>query len=150
MIITTLIALEKARKYCAYQERSQQEVRIKLRQWQIRNEDAEGIIAKLIEEKFLNEERFAIAFAGGKFRIKKWGRIKIEIELRKKGVSEYCINIALSQINEKDYLKTLKEIILKKENELKKENYLVKKKKIIQFAISKGFESEIVFGIINE
>src|SRR5687767_2477337 len=89
------IGLAKAQKYCAYQERCQQEVRSKLYGWGLWKEAVEGIIAELINENFINEERFAIAFAGGKFRIKKWGKTKIKLELKKRDISDYCIKQAL-------------------------------------------------------
>ena len=80
----------KATAYCAYQERSQMEVRNKLNELCVRNDAAEEIIAKLIQDNFINEERFACVYAGGKFRIKKWGRNKIRQALKSKGVSDYC------------------------------------------------------------
>src|SRR5688500_741234 len=100
-------ALIKARNYCAYQERCQQEVRDKLYEWGLWPEAVENIIVELITDNFLNEERFATTFAGGKFRIKKWGRVKIKLELKKRKISEYCIKQAMKEIDEKDYLKTL-------------------------------------------
>src|SRR5437016_5381296 len=100
-------ALKKAYKFCAYQERSQQEVRDKLYELGLHKKDVEPIISQLVIEGFINEERFAIAYAGGKFRIKQWGRIKIRLALQQKSVSEYCINKALKEINNRDYQKTL-------------------------------------------
>ena len=103
-------ALKKACKYCAYQERSQQEVRDKLYELGLHKKDVELIISQLVTEGFINEERFAIAYAGGKFRIKQWGRIKIKYELKKKQVSEYCIKKALQQIKEDEYHEVLKKL----------------------------------------
>ncbi|MDD5570328.1 MAG: regulatory protein RecX [Bacteroidales bacterium] len=149
-IITPLIAIEKAKKYCAYQERAHSEVRKKLHEWGINEENVEGIISKLITERFINEERFAIAFARGKFRIKKWGKNKIKAELKKRKITEYCLNKALSEIDRKEYIKTLKEIILKKEKEIKEKSEIKRKRKLSQYAISRGFESELVWEVINE
>ena len=90
--------LEKARKYCTYQERSQQEVRDKLYEWGLHRNEVELGIATLVSENYLNEQRFAIAYAGGKFRMKGWGRIKIKLALKQKKVSDYCIRKALDEI----------------------------------------------------
>ena len=148
-IITPLVAIEKARKYCAYQERAHSEVRKKLYEWGMNEEHVEGIISKLITEGFINEERFAVTFARGKFRIKKWGKNRIKAELKKRKITEYCINKALSEIDRKEYLKTLKEVILKKEKEIKEKNKLKRKNKLAQYTISRGFEPELVWNLIN-
>ena len=105
-------ALKKAYKFCAYQERNQQEIRDKLYEWGLHKQDVEQIISQLISEGFINEERFAIAYAGGKFRIKHWGKIKIKLALKQKNISEYCINKALREINNRDYQKTLEKTIV--------------------------------------
>jgi regulatory protein len=149
-IITPLVAIEKAKKFCAYQERAHSEVRKKLYEWGMDKEHVEGIISKLITEGFINEERFATSFARGKFRIKKWGKNKIKTELKKRKITEYCINKALSEIDRKEYYKTLKEIISKKEKEIKEKNDLKRKNKLSQYAISRGFEPELVWDVINE
>lgn len=143
-------ALVKAQKYCAYQERCQQEMRDKLYEWGLHSVDVEATIANLISDNFLNEERFSKAFAGGKFRIKKWGRIKIKIELKKRKISEYCIRSGLKEINETDYEKTLRDILAKKLKEIKKGQAYQKNYKAAQYAISKGFESELVWDLLKE
>jgi len=120
-------ALLKAQKYCAYQERCQQEVREKLYEWGISPDMLENTIAELISENFINEERFARVFAGGKFRIKKWGRIKIEGKLKSKNISEYCIKKGLEEIDEEDYQKTLRVVMEKKAQNINdKDDYLRK------------------------
>jgi len=98
--LSVLQALEKAKKYCAYQERSQWEVRQKLHSWQLPEEQTEWIISELISENFLNEMRYAKTYTEGKFRIKGWGREKIKYNLKAKGVSNYCITKALEGIAE--------------------------------------------------
>lgn len=98
--LSVLQALEKAKKYCAYQERSQWEVRQKLHSWQLPEEQAEWIISELISENFLNEMRYAKAYTEGKFRSKGWGREKISYNLKAKGISNYCIAKALEGISE--------------------------------------------------
>ena len=100
-------SIPKIKQYCAYQERCHAEVRDKLYSFGLYKKDAEFIISQLISENYLNEERFAILYAGGKFRIKQWGRVKIKHALRQKQVSEYSIKKALKEISESDYKKTL-------------------------------------------
>ena len=113
-------ALQKLKQYCAYQERSHQEVVQKLWDLGIRKSDHDEIISALIEDDYLNEERFAMAFAGGKFRMKDWGRKKIFYGLKEKGVSPYCITKALNSIDEEDYSKTLQQLGRKKIRILKR------------------------------
>jgi regulatory protein len=110
-IIDEKLALEKAGHYCAYQERSQQEVRDKLYEWALWPSAVENIIAKLIEGGFLNEERFAKAYATGKFRQNAWGKMKIKQGLKLKRVPDVLIKKALNNINYDDYLETLRIII---------------------------------------
>ena len=142
--------LLKAQRYCQYQERSQQEVRNRLLLWGCRGQELESIIATLIDEGFLKEERFANAYAGGKFRIKKWGRIRIRSELRKKHVSEPLIKNALSSIPESDYRKTLMQVINKRNANLKDPDEWKRKNNIARYAISRGFEPELVWEILND
>jgi len=137
-------ALQKLKHYCAYQERCHSEVKEKLYNLGVWKKDHDEIIASLIEENYLSEERFAIAFAGGKFRMKQWGRVKIKYELKQKQVSEYSIKKALKQIGEDDYRAVLKKLADEKYSSLKGEQYLVRKKKTIDYLISKGFETELV------
>jgi len=137
-------ALQKLRHYCGYQERCHAEVKTKLYELGVRKADHDEIISTLIEEDYLNEERFAIAFAGGKFRMKQWGRIKIKYELKQKQVSEYNIKKALKQVNEEDYLKTLDKLAEEKYSTLKSEQWLTTKKKTMDYLIQKGFEPELI------
>lgn len=143
-------ALQKLRHYCAYQERSHSEVRDKLYQLGVWKKDHDEIIASLIEDNYLNEERFAIAFAGGKFRMKQWGRIKIRYELKQKQVSEYSIKKAMKEIKEEDYLKLLAKLAEDKYASLKGEQYLVRKKKTQDYLMQKGFEPELISRTLNE
>jgi regulatory protein len=142
-------AIIKARMSCAYQERCQQEMRDKLYEWGLHSNDVENIIANLITDNFINEERFAKAFAGGKFRIKKWGKVKIRIELKRKKISDYCIKKGLTEIDDKDYERTLEEIILKRLKENPKGKEQVRNYKAAQYAISRGFESDLVWEAIK-
>jgi regulatory protein len=138
-------ALAKLKKYCAYQERSHQQVRSKLLDLGLRGNDLENVMVKLIEEGFLNEERFAVAFAGGKFRIKHWGRKKIEQQLKAKGVSAYCIHLAMKEIDDHDYRKSLTQLLKKKALMLKEQNVFAKRQKLSGFLIGKGYEPEMVW-----
>ena len=142
-------ALQKLKHYCAYQERSHAEVKKKLYNLGVRKKDHDSIIATLIEGDYLNEERFAIAFAGGKFRMKQWGRVKIKYELKQKQVSEYSIKKALKQIREEEYFAVLKKLVDEKYASLKDEQYLIRKKKIMDYLLQKGFEMELIKKIIG-
>ena len=142
-------ALQKLKQYCAYQERSHHEVVQKLWDLGVRKSEHDEIVSALIEEDYLNEERFAIAFAGGKFRMKDWGRKKIYYGLKEKGVSTYNLNKALKSINEEEYHKTLQKIAEKKYESLKGEQYLVRKKKTMDYLLQKGYEPELVTAAVN-
>lgn len=143
-------ALQKLKHYCAYQERCHSEVKEKLYSLGVWKKVHDEIIAMLIEENYLNEERFAIAFAGGKWRVKQWGRVKIKYDLKQKQVSDYCINKALKQIDEVDYLAVLDRLAKEKYASLKNEQYLVRKKKTMDYLIGRGFEASLVNERINK
>lgn len=138
-------ALQKARQYCSYQERCHSEVKEKLFSFGLNKKEVDTLLSSLIEENYLNEERFAKQYAGGKFRIKKWGRVKIKYALKQKQVSEYCIKKALACIDESDYRKTIETLFEEKLKTLKKEkNIFIKKRKIQDSLLQKGFESYLV------
>lgn len=143
-------ALQKLRQYCGYQERSHYEVQQKLWDLGVRRAEHDEILSSLIEENYLNEERFAIQFAGGKFRMKDWGRKKIYYALKEKKVSDYSIKKAMKEIPEEDYLKTLHTLAEKKYDSLKGEQYLVRRKKTMDYLLQKGFEPELVSGVLKE
>jgi len=144
-------ALPKIKQYCAYQERSHSEVKDKLYGFGLIKNDIEDIISKLIEENYLNEERFAIQFAGGKFRIKHWGKVKIKYELKQKQVSDYCIKKALAEIDNTEYKKTLYKLADIKLKSLKSEkNIFIKKRKLQDHLLMKGFELNLVKEIVND
>ena len=114
------------------------------------SDEAEEIIAWLILENFINEERFAKIFAGGKFRIKNWGRKKIIFELKSRKLSPYCIQSGLLEISDEDYKKTVDVLIKKKSSGMIESNSLVKKQKIANYLIGKGYESELIWSRLNE
>jgi regulatory protein len=143
-------ALIKIRNYCAYQERAHKEVRQKLFDYGLHTDEVNEIITRLITDGFLNEERFAKAFAGGKFRMKKWGRLKIQNELEMLGLTPKCVNCGMKEIDEQDYRQTLKNLLTKKSGMLEKENSFRKKDKLARYAISKGYEPELVWTMIKE
>ncbi|MFI5221776.1 MAG: regulatory protein RecX [Bacteroidia bacterium] len=147
--LTPQQALLKAANYCAYQERCHEEVREKLGEWGIYGNDREEIILQLIQQNYLNEERFAKAFAGGKFRTKHWGRIKITLELKARNVTDYCINKAMKEIPGDEYSKVLNELAEEKFRSEKDRNVLVKRNKTAQFLIGKGFEPEMVWDVLR-
>ncbi|MGB1121231.1 MAG: regulatory protein RecX, partial [Saprospiraceae bacterium] len=134
-------ALIKLQRYCAYQDRCHKEVREKLSDLGIWGDDAGQVIVELIEEKFLDEERFARSFVRGKHRFKKWGRIKIERELKKKDITGYCLKMGFQEIDDEEYLETLTTIITKKNQFLKAKNEYERKVKLAKYAMTKGYES---------
>jgi len=143
-------SLAKIQNYCAYQERSHKEVKNKLYEYGLYSNQVDEIVSQLITDGFLNEERFAKAYAGGKFRIKKWGRVKIKHELKALGLTKNCIQRGLNEIEQADYSKTLKTLLKKKLTESKEQNLFKKRDKVARFAIGKGYEPELVWEYIRD
>ena len=142
---------QRAKLYCAYQERSHVETKEKLYSFGLPREEVEQIIARLIDEDYLNEERFASAFARGKFRMKHWGRVKIRYELKQKYISELCIKKVMKEIDEEEYLKTLEKLTEEKLEELRQEkDILTRKKKVLSYLLQKGYERDIIFSFFKE
>jgi regulatory protein len=137
-------------RFCAYQERSHHEVREKLSEFGVNTEDADAILARLITDGFVNEERFAKAFAGGKFRIKRWGRIRIEHALQSHQISGRCVKIGLREIDEEDYLKSLRQIISSKAAAIVRDDVYQKWDAVSKYAIAKGYEPDLVWKVIRE
>jgi regulatory protein len=137
-------------RYCAYQERSHDEVRDKLLSLGQRSDTVEELISKLIIDGFVNEERFAKAFAGGKFRIKHWGRLKIEQALKAHDISSKCIAIGLREIDDDDYRATIKKLVQKKSDSITEENLYKRRDIISKYVIAKGFEPELVWEMLKE
>ncbi len=142
-------ALEKLKYFCAYQERCHKEVEKKLHQLHVWGQDAAEIMATLILEGYLNEERYASSFARGKFRMKQWGRNKIIQALRQNQISAYCIGKALEEIDEADYLNTLQNLAEKKYESLKNEQFLRRRYKTSRYLVSKGFEPKLVYDTLR-
>ncbi len=142
-------ALKKLQKYCAYQDRCHQEVRQKLLDLGVYGDELEGIMADLIEENFLNEERFACSYARGKFRIKHWGRLRIIRELKARGISDYCLRKALEEIEEESYLEVLRDLLEKRaQGEIGYKDF-EKRARMARYAIQKGFEPSLVWEIVK-
>jgi regulatory protein len=150
-VMTDLLkdALRKAAMFCAYQERTQQEVRDKLKEWGVFGDDSEEVIAELIQQNYLNEERFAKSFAGGKFRVKGWGKRKIKQHLQQRGISGYNLDQAMKEIAPDDYRETLADLLDKKRRSIRDDNPLVVKQKLIRYALSKGYESDLIFSVLG-
>ena len=136
---------KKLEHYCAYQERCHQEVIQKIRQFKMIPSATDRIIGYLIEHNYLNETRFAKSFARGKFRIKKWGKERLLRELKQRNISSYNIRLALKEIPEDDYLKTIEELATKfwlSNASLQKQ---IQKKKVFDALRYRGWESELVY-----
>lgn len=141
---TASAALAKLQRFCAYQERCHQEVRSKLLDLGVYGDTLESIMATLVEEDFLNEERFARSFARGKFRMRGWGRNRIVRELTLRDISAYCIRKALSEIDEESYRRSL-HLLLEKKNDLWKDTDLfVRRNRLFGYAFRLGYETELV------
>jgi regulatory protein len=140
--------LHKAQAYCAYQDRCSSEVVQKLRDWGVDQLRIPKILESLTEDKFLDDRRYAESFVSSKFRLKHWGRNKIVYELRLKKIPSDLISQAVESIDENEYSATLQTLIAKKTKEVKDSDAFRKKQKIARFLISKGFESELVFGMM--
>lgn len=148
-ISTETEGLTKAEHYCAYQERAQQEVRDKLYEWGLWPDAVENIICKLIETNFLNEERFANAYAQGKFNQKAWGRGKIKQGLKFKRVPEKLISKALLKIDGDDYLNALTRILEKKAALMTEKDEFKRHYKLKQYAMSRGYESDLIADVLK-
>ncbi|MGK6352939.1 regulatory protein RecX [Parapedobacter sp. DT-150] len=140
----------KAEAYCAYQERSQQEVRDKLYGWGLHQAAVEQLIAELIDANFLNEERFALAYASGKFRMKGWGRQKIKQGLMQKSVSAPLIKIALASLDDREYRAKLYGLLQAKGRQEKETHPYKRKNKLLRYALSKGYDSELALELLSD
>lgn len=143
-------AREVIRKYCAYQERSQKQVRQRLQKMGLIDEAVELLISECIQDNFLNEERFAMAFVRGKHSIKGWGRKRLERELKLHEVSPYCLRKALEQLDEEEYTERLEDLAQKKWNETKEVNRFKRGKKVVDYLLRRGYESEAVWTLVRE
>ena len=139
--------LEKARNYCAYQERSIFDVKTKLFQWKATEETLEEVIKTLKAENYINEERFVKAFALGKLRHNKWGRNKIIHALKQKQIPDLFIQIGLSEIDDEEYINTLKAVLSSKE--VKGKDEYIRQNKLVKYAVQKGFQPELAWKVVK-
>ncbi len=142
-------AIPKIEYFCDYRERCQKEVRDKLFSYGLRSTEVEEILAELVKKKIVNEERFAKAFAGGKFRQNKWGRKKIIIELKARNISAYCIQKALLEIEQDDYTGTIEKSAEKYAATLKGLSQFAAKQKTLKYLMNKGFEYDECQNIVD-
>lgn len=143
--ITPVQALQKMRQFCGYSERCHSDVVKKLFDLSVWQKYHDEIIATLIEENYVNEERYAKAFVGGHFRQKQWGRNKIKQQLKLKNISLYCIKKAMQEIDEKEYEGVLQKLFTQKWDSLKSEkNRFIKMKKTSDYLLQKGFEADLI------
>lgn len=148
--MSSLNAKKKLEHYCAYQERCHDEVIQKLRSMALNSDEIDEVVVHLIENNFLNEERFACSFARGKFRIKKWGKIRIVNELKFRTISQYTINQALKEIDEEEYLTTFHSLSELTWNTITEKNKLKKRKKFCDYLLRKGWESNMIYEKVKE
>ena len=147
--LTPKQGLAKAEHFCAYQERCQQEVRDKLYSWGLYSGDVEEIIADLITNNFLNEERFAMAYVSGKFNMKGWGKIKIKQGLQQKKISTRLIKDALNSIDDDAYTEKLHTLLSKKASILTEKDLFKRKVKLTHYALNRGYEKDLIFDILK-
>lgn len=148
--LTKSEALKKLQRYCAYQDRCHSEVRSKLLDLGVYGDDLEEVIVELIEENFLNEERFARSYARGKFRFKYWGRIKITQELKRRKISTYLIRKAMEEIDPDEYVQELYNFLERKNRLVKAKSDFERKQKLAAFAFRRGFESDLVWETVGQ
>ena len=135
--------------YCAYQERCHKEVKAKLKDMRMIPEAIDKITVALIQDNYLNEERFAKAFVRGKFRIKKWGKNRIIRELKYREISKYAIDIALKEIDDLEYATVLDQLVKKRVEQVKETNIYKKKKKVADYLLYRGWESNLIYEKLN-
>ena len=149
-ILTLLEAQKKMEHYCAYQERCHKEVVKKLQELGMIPISIDTIVSKLVEDNYLNETRFAQSYARGKFRIKKWGKIRIRRELKARNLSDYNIRKALEEISDLDYNTTFLELFEKRKKEVYENIPSVQKKKIISYMVYRGWELEKIYEAMHQ
>lgn len=143
-------ATKKLEHYCAYQERCHKEVIQKLKGMRMIPVAIDQIVTHLIQENYLNEERFAQRFARGKFTIKKWGKNRIVNELKQRDISRFNIKTALKEIDEYEYLKTLDALSKKRLAQISESNIQKRRKKLADYLLYRGWESHLVYGKLQE
>lgn len=143
------VALKRAAALCSKQEQCSHHIREKLKTWNVSDDDAEKIIELLKKEKFLDDQRYAIFYVRDKFRFNGWGKIKMAVMLRQKGIPEVTINEALDQIDQEQYFQLCQRLISEKSATLRETNLFKRKGKLYRFAAQRGFESDLIHRILN-
>ncbi|MBO9636589.1 MAG: RecX family transcriptional regulator [Siphonobacter aquaeclarae] len=143
-------ALRQAAHFCAYQERTVREVRDKLHAWEVSEEDTDEIIARLQADGYLSDDRFARSFAGGKFRTRQWGKIRIEQEMRRKGIADAERKSGIAEIDADEYARTLKSLLDKKAASLNESDPWKRRQKLARFAMGKGYEADLIWRVLGE
>lgn len=150
LIISSDVALSRLQNLCSGHEKCSGDVREKLRQWKVSVEDGEKIIARLIEDKFIDDQRFAGFFVRDKQNINKWGKEKIRYALKNKGLKEEIILEALSSLPAENFEETLRSLLSKKSRELSKYESYEKKNRLIRFAVQRGFDFDLIFRVVDD
>lgn len=140
----------KLEQYCVYQDRCHKEVEQKMWDYNLIPEAKELILLSLLQNNFLNEERFSKSYARGKFRIKSWGKQRIVRELKFRNISAYNIKTALKEIDETEYIETIYRITENRNEVISESNIYKRKQKLIGFLMRKGFENELIYKVVNE
>ncbi|MCF6342394.1 MAG: RecX family transcriptional regulator [Bacteroidales bacterium] len=141
------LLLKKAQHYCAYTERSIFDVKMKLQEWKLSEKKIEEFIRRLEDEDYINEERYAVTFAYGKLRNNKWGRTKIFYALSQKNIPEIYIQMGLNELDEEEYLNTLKSVIASKQVTGKDE--FTRQNKLVSYAVQKGFQPDLAWKVVR-
>lgn len=144
------MAIERLKNYCAIQDRCQLDVIQKMREWGLLDATQDHLLELLIEGQYVNEERYSRAFCRGKFKMKKWGKLRIINELKKKRISDVCIANGLEEIDDIEYRRVLNNIYQRQKERIKEKNHFIKKKKIATYLINKGYESDLVWEKLRE
>jgi len=142
-------ALSKAMAICSRREYCSGDIRSKIDSWGVRKKDAERIISTLVRENFINESRYAEAFVKDKFHYNKWGRVKIAAHLKAKKISGDLVRKALESIDDELYLRTMREIVLSHRRSVRAKNQFEMKGKLLRYGLSKGFESSLLYELLN-
>lgn len=143
-------ALQKIAAFCAYQERTHREVADKLKSYGLDEDEAGEIIIRLGREKLLDEERYAQAYARGKHRTNGWGRRRIKLEMKAKGLSDYCIKSGLKELEGDEYYAKLKQLLAQRDAREKEAHPLKRKMKLTAYLNQKGYESDLIQDALGE
>ncbi|RYD69127.1 MAG: RecX family transcriptional regulator [Sphingobacteriales bacterium] len=148
--LTVSEAYHKAAAFCNYQERSFRDLRIKFREYGLTEDETDELIMRLSEEKLVDEERFACAYARGRHNLKKWGRNKIRMGLKSKEISEYCIKKGLAEIDPDEYWKNLLQLLEKKNRTEKEKHPRLRRQKLLLYLFSRGYENDLANMALDE